>query len=209
MKRKQLPGPVRLRPLPPASLTEPLFGMGFLPAPEVLSFVTDTFLPETGELYNPDHQHLTGASIGFLWASAGYNKSGRHVLGQTEDLRLAMRGNGWQRGRAEQQLAGWFPSIPDFLITLDGEYCQHCTEAEFCALVEHELYQPRFYKESGLPVLAIRGHDVEEFVGVVRRYGVGRADGPLAQLIIAAAKKPELVPVSIARACGTCLIRAA
>jgi len=57
--------------------------------------------------------------------------------------------------------------------------------------LEHELYHivqsvdefgaPKFNRDTGMPTLTLRGHDVEEFVGVVRRYG--------------------------ARACGTCILK--
>lgn len=215
MARKP-PPPKLLRPYPPQALVDNLFQTRFAPAPELLSWATTTFLDEAAPLHNPEHQHLQIARIGFLWASAGYHKGGRQILGQTEDLRLASRGNGWQRARAEQQLAEWFGPIPDFLITLDGHYCAECSDAELCALVEHELYHighlkdefgvPQFYRDSGLPKLGIRGHDVEEFVGVTRRYGPSE---DVARLIMAAAKGPEVAPVNIARACGTCQLRAA
>jgi hypothetical protein len=52
----------------------------------------------------------------------------------------------------------------------------------------------------------IKGHDVEEFVGVVRRYGPG-AD--VQRLIDAAKAPPEVAKLNIARACGTCLLKAA
>jgi hypothetical protein len=78
----------------------------------------------------------------------------------------------------EQQMHEWFGRIPKFIITLAADYCEQCNDLEFCALVEHELYHiaqatddygaPKFNKETGMPVLKLRGHDVEEFVGVVR-----------------------------------------
>ncbi|MQV21573.1 hypothetical protein GHK65_14775 [Sinorhizobium meliloti] len=51
------------------------------------------------------------------------------------------------------QVKQWFGFVPDFIITLDAEYC----------------------RASGAPVFTIRGHNVEEFVGVVRRYGANAA----------------------------------
>ncbi|HVR48145.1 MAG TPA: putative metallopeptidase, partial [Pseudorhodoferax sp.] len=93
-----------------------------------------------------------------------------------------------------------------------------CSDAEWCALVEHELYHvgqemdefgaPKFTRE-GMPRLCIRGHDVEEFVGVVRRYGVGDPDGAIGRLARAAGAMPEIGRANIAGACGTCLLRAA
>jgi hypothetical protein len=128
------------------------------------------------------------------------------------------RDSGWQRGRKEQQFQEWFGRIPEFLITLDADYARQASDLEWCALVEHELYhigqrtddygQPAFSKD-GRPKLGIRGHDVEEFVGIVRRYGVGGAAGDTATLVEAANRAPEVGSVSIAHACGTCILRAA
>jgi hypothetical protein len=175
-------------------------------------------LEEGGDLHNPDHKHLLDAQIGYLWASEGYTKAGRRILGLTEDLDQAGMGSPWKRMRAEQQMRAWFGTVPRFLITLDAVHCSSCSDAEFCALVEHELYHcghrldefgnPAFTRDGG-PKLAIRPHDVEEFVGVVSRYGVGDPGGYLAQLVIAAATAPRVAPIRIAQACGTCLLRAA
>ena len=89
---------------------------------------------------------------------------------------------------------------------------------EWCALVEHELYHigqrddgfgaPAFTKD-GMPKLGIRGHDVEEFVGIVRRYGAGGGASDTAKLVDAARRAPEVGHADIARACGTCILRAA
>jgi hypothetical protein len=123
----------------------------------------------------------------------------------------------WSRARAEQQIVAWFGSIPDFIITLDAEYCRHCGDAEFMALVEHELYhaaqdkddfgQPKFSKSTGLPVFTVRGHDVEQFVGVVRRYGAD-ASG-VREMVDAANRPPEIARAYIEHACGTCNLRVA
>lgn len=148
-----------------------------------------------------------------MWASSSFAKKGRSVLGQAEQLMI--RAGGWQKARQEQQLRDWFGEDPEFLITLAADYCAQCTEAEFCALVEHELYHiaqatdrygaPKFTQE-GLPKLQMRSHDVEEFVGVVRRYGAGE---DVQRLIAAASRPPEVAKINIARACGTCLLKSA
>ncbi len=101
------------------------------------------------------------------------------------------------------------------VITLAADYCSQCTDAELCALIEHELYHiaqkldqygaPKFTQD-GLPSLTIRSHDVEEFVGVVRRYG---ASEDVQQLIDAASRPPEVAKINISRACGTCLLKSA
>lgn len=123
----------------------------------------------------------------------------------------------WGKARAEEQIIGWFGHVPDFIITRDGEYAMSCSDAEFCTLVKHELYHaaqdrdplgaPKFRKSTGLPVFVLRGHDIEEFVGVVRRYG---ADATHVRAMVDAANKgPEIANVRIAHACGTCQLRAA
>jgi hypothetical protein len=80
--------------------------------------------------------------------------------------------------------------------------------------VEHELYHcaqvldlfgmPRFRRDDGKPIFAMRGHDAEEFVGVVRRYGVGVAAGGVAELVKAANEVPTVARAAIGLACGTC-----
>ncbi|RZZ85677.1 putative metallopeptidase [Pseudoxanthomonas winnipegensis] len=185
----------------------------FLPSEEVWAWVCEHILSEDGSLTNPDHYHLQDASIGILWAESAFTKQGRTVVGQAEQV-MFMAG-GWKRGRMERQMVDWFGRVPDFIITLAADYCSRCSDAEFCALIEHELYHiaqakdqfgaPRFGRD-GLPVLEIRGHDVEEFVGVVRRYGPSVEVQRMAE---AAASGPEVARADVAHACGTCLQRAA
>ncbi|PXX51580.1 hypothetical protein SAMN05660489_06296 [Pseudomonas sp. LAMO17WK12:I10] len=148
-----------------------------------------------------------------MWASSSLEKQGRRILGQAEQV--AFRAGGWQKARMEQQMRDWFGDVPTFIIILAADYCAQCSDADFCALIEHELYhiaqvtdkygQPAFTQE-GAPKLKLRGHDVEEFVGVVRRYGAS----PEAQALVDAANKPaEVGKLNISRACGTCLLKSA
>ncbi|MCS4063705.1 putative metallopeptidase [Pseudomonas putida] len=200
------------RPMPPAQLLDSPF-LELSPAPEVWEWIQREILADTGSIHNPEHAHLIDASVGVLWASSAFNKKERSVLGQAEQLMI--RAGGWQKARQEQQMRDWFGEEPEFLITLAADYCSQCTEAEFCALVEHELYHighkldkygaPAF-GDDGMPKLEMRGHDVEEFVGVVRRYGPSH---DVQQLIDAASRPPEVAKINIARACGTCLLRSA
>lgn len=206
------------RPMPPANLGEFVdgrFSPVYVPAHDVSQWMHESILRPEAPLHNEEHQHLIDADIAFLWAGEGYTKQMRRILGMTEEV--LFRVGRWQRGRQEQQMTEWFGRVPGWLITLDADYCAHCSDVEFCALVEHELYHigherdafgaPAFTKD-GLPKLAMRGHDVEEFVGVVRRYGMGESTGSLAKLVSAANNTPEVAQVSISQACGTCLARA-
>lgn len=205
------------RPFPPPDLLEltelSMLGTRLQPAPEVGEWVQAAILSDGGELHNHDHAHLIDAPLRFLWASACFEKQGRTVVGQAESVMF--RAGGWQKARQEQQMIEWFGEVPGFVITLAADYCSQCSDAEFCALVEHELYHiaqkldqygaPKFTQD-GLPKLYLRGHDVEEFVGVVRRYG---ASDEVQQLIDAASRPPEVAKINISRACGTCLLKSA
>lgn len=215
MARKTTPQALRKRPMPPAALLEQV-EPAFAPAPEVLEWLLREIVSDSGSIHNPEHRHLADADLCVLWASEGFAKQGRRVIGQAE--MVGFRAGGWQKARQELQMREWFGRVPAFLITLDATYCAECGDAEFCSLVEHELYHlahqldefgvPKFDKE-GNPKIGVRGHDVEEFVGVVRRYGVGDPGGAIAQLAAAARGVPEVNRVQIAGACGTCLLRAA
>ncbi|MCO7536740.1 hypothetical protein NJH24_18360 [Pseudomonas asiatica] len=205
------------RPMPPPALLEltelSMLGTRLQPASEIGEWVQAVILNEGGELHNPDHAHLIDAPLRFLWASACFEKQGRTVVGQAEAVMF--RAGGWQKARQEQQMREWFGEEPDYLITLAADYCSQCSDAEFCALVEHELYHiaqatdefgaPKF-RQDGMPKLYLRGHDVEEFVGVVRRYG---ASEDVQQLVEAASRPPEVAKINISRACGTCLLKSA
>ncbi|CZV59155.1 Uncharacterised protein [Enterobacter hormaechei] len=185
-----------------------------IPANEVHEWVNRQILSDTGSIHNHDHEHLVEADLCFMWASDSFPKKGRLVLGQAEQVML--RAGGWQKARMEQQMYEWFGRIPKFIITLAADYCSQCSDLEFCALVDHELYHiaqevdefgsPKFYRDSGLPKLCMRGHDVEEFIGVVRRYG---ASADVQELVDAANNPAEVAKINIARACGTCLMKLA
>lgn len=203
-----------MRPVPPASLIDHSSGDDFIAAPEIVAWARQTFIDEGAELQNPDHRHLQHASLGALWTNVQNARAGRSIIGQCEHG-IPPLGK-WQRARFEMQLMAFFGEVPDFVLTFDAAYAADCSDAEFCALVEHELYHagqerdffgaPKFRK-SGKPAFAIRGHDIEEFVGVVRRYG---ADAAHIQAMIDAAKAgPEIASVRVAQACGTCMLRRA
>jgi putative metallopeptidase len=199
------------RPRPPPSLLSIDSSTWFVPAPDLVEWISATFLEEGAPLFNEDHQHLVFATIGALWTTVPNARNGRAIVGQAE-LGTAIGGMGkWNRARAAQQLVEWFGHVPDFVITLFAPYADICDDATFCALVEHELSHcgqepdefgmPRF-KKSGLPTFCMKGHDVEEFVGVVRRYGADAAG--IRAMIDAAAAGPTIAAADISFACGNC-----
>lgn len=202
------------RPLPPAEIFDNPAEPVFTPAPDLIEWLQQTFIADGAPLQNEDHKHLAWASLGALWTNVPNGRAGRRVIGQCEMGLPPM--NKWGRARVERQLLDWFGELPTFLLTFDAEYARDCSDAEFMALVEHELYHagqerdpfgaPKFRK-NGMPAFAIRGHDVEEFVGVVRRYGAGAAG--VQAMVDAANAGPAIADVTIAQACGTCRLRVA
>jgi hypothetical protein len=201
------------RPMPPEGMGEDEFeGFEFQPGPDVVMWLYETFLSEESPLFNEQHKHLRGASIGVLWTDVIYSKQMNRVAATAEIP--SFRANAWGKGRQEMQMRQWFGQVPDFLITIDARLARQMSDAQWCAVVEHELYHcaqavdafgaPRFNMQTGAPIFAIKGHDVEEFVGVVERYGVGNAAGKTAALVKAANAKPLFGEFEISHCCGTC-----
>lgn len=202
------------RPYPPVELREP--GSQFTPAIDLAFWLTETFIEERAPLENPDHSHLQQAQIGVLWTNFPNERQLRAVLGTAE--MPVFRGNPWQKERQLSQLRQWFGTEPDFLLTFFAPFLTTTDDASFCAIIEHELYHcgqaideygsPKFRKD-GTPVFTIRQHDVEEFVGVVERYGVGALETGVSRMVEAAKKIPAVRKSDIGRACGTCQLRLA
>ncbi|MFV5365445.1 putative metallopeptidase [Acinetobacter oleivorans] len=205
---------VPTRPVPP----EWLFDFGtpnFVPAPEMWNWIKQVFLDPKSKLFNPDHMHLRSfryPDIAVMWARSGFKKQGRQVIGTTE--KVMINAGGWKKERQEEQYIQWFQHIPEYLITFDASFSRIASDVNFCALVEHELYHiahkkdewgtPAYSRETGMPKLAIQGHDVEEFTGVVRRYG---ASEDVKRMVEAAKTRPEMSPADVHYACGTCYLR--
>lgn len=203
------------RPMPPPCLTDDTDWDSFLvdafrPAPDLAAWIHATFIAPGGALYNEAHAHLEQASIGWLWTSCLNHKAGRRIVGTCERGDPQAMGK-WAKARARQQVMDWFGTVPDFIITLDAMHWASIDNATACAIAEHELSHaaqetdeygaPKFRKD-GSPAFTIRGHDVEEFIGVVERYGA-QATG-ITRLIEAAQRGPSIGLAQITGACGTC-----
>lgn len=200
------------RPMPPAELCDPLPPWKFVPAPLMTGWLMDVFISDGGPLSNPAHAHLREAIIAVLWTNTPLKVRMNSVVGMAELPQF--RGNAWTKGRQDQQIEEWFGYEPDFLLTFDALWWSQADDTSACATMEHELFHcaqavdqfgaPKFNKQTGKPVFGIRGHDVEEFVGVVERYGAGHGAGRTADLVRAANRGPTIAPALIDIACGTC-----
>ncbi|MCG9515156.1 hypothetical protein MCL26_08545 [Acinetobacter pittii] len=210
----------QIRPFPPQELidkAEEDEAIRLAPAPDLMNWVITNFLTIGGPLHNPDHDHIAELLhdneefLACAWASSACVAKKRMVLGQCE--KVMFNQGGWKKARQEQQMRDWFGYVPTYLITIDASYCDQATDRDFCALIEHELYhigverdedgEPILGEMSGLPKHYLAGHDVEEFVGVVKRWG---ADESVKRLVEVAKQAPFVSDVNISKCCGTCLI---
>lgn len=200
-----------MRPMPPEDKVNGLDAW-FSPAPELEAWARANFIDDDGMISNPDHEHLQHSTLGFLWTNVANAKKGRAVIGTAEPGAPQGAMGKWGRAKAVLQIEEWFGSVPDFLITIDANWWLQASDAEACALIEHELYHcaqatdefgaPKFNQQTGKPSFTMRGHDVEQFIGVVRRYGAD-ASG-VRELIEAAQAGPTIAAADISQCCGAC-----
>jgi hypothetical protein len=181
----------------------------YVPSPAWSAWVWDVLIAGDGALCNPDHAHLRRAEIGVLLTNETNERKGRRVLGTAREGPPS--GTTWAKGQKRQQIERWFGDVPDFLITLDGFWmhrrAQEDDAAAILALVEHELYhcaQDGYNRRTGKPKWTMRAHDVEEFVGVVRRYGAGAPADQTARLAEAVRAAPDVASASLDGLCGQC-----
>ena len=177
---------------------------------DLKDWVVDSFLEQGSKFYNPEHSHLLSAEIGYLWSNVPNVKRMRRIIGQAQTGKAMAKGK-WAKAREEFQVKQWFGCEPDFIITLDALAWIGISEIQRLALIDHELYHcaqavdgfglPKFSKTTGRPIFAIRGHDVEDFIGVARRWGA--VDKNLEEFSFALNSRPEFNPAEIAQMCGT------
>lgn len=187
----------------------------FVGAPAVVEWIRAAFLEDDGPLFSEIHSHLRSASIGVLWTNASNSRHGKRIVGQAEMTRNMGNHGAWQRARMLCHLRELLGEVPDFLITLDSVYASQARDVEFAALIDHELTHcaqqedefgmPAFVKSTGMPKFCIKGHDVQEFVSVVRRFGIEAAGPEAVDMVIAAAQKPVIGKAKVAAACGVCI----
>jgi putative metallopeptidase len=203
--------PELIRPMPPADLA--LTGE-FRPAPDVTAWLMRALIDPEATMANEDHAHLRSATFGVLWTNVSNSRQMRRIIGTAEQP--IFRGTKWSKARQEQQIEEWFGDLPDFLITFDADWASQASDVEWCAVAEHELYHcaqdrdlygmPKF-RQDGSPSFAMRGHDVEEFVGIVRRYGAVSSE--VRAMVEAAQQNPAVADFDVRRSCGACMRSAA
>ena len=210
----------QIRPFPPTDFmdqAEEEEAIRLIPAPDLKKWVVANYLTIGGPLYNPEHDHIpellhdNEEFLAFAWASSAYKSKQAMVLGQCEKVMFNV--GGWRKARQEQQMRDWFGFVPTYLITVDASFCERANDTEFCYLLEHELYHIGVMRDedgeivysdsSGLPKHYLAGHDVEEFIGVVKRYGPSKN----VKRLIEVAKNPPFVSnLDISKCCGNCVI---
>lgn len=126
-----------------------------------------------------EHAHLLDleADIQWLFRTEPKVKAGRYIYGTCYTPKV----NGELSDLFDWMLEEMFGAMPDFLVVLDLDTWENWAGTDKREiLVFHELTHavqavdkndaPRFDQE-GRPVWAIKGHDIEEFISVVARYG--------------------------------------
>ena len=210
----------QIRPFPPTDFIDQADeeeAIRIVPASDLKQWVVANFLTLGGPLHNPDHDHIAEmlhdneGFLAFAWASTAYTRAKRMVLGQCE--KVMFQQGGWKKARQEQQMRDWFGFVPIYLITIDASFCEKANDNEFCALFEHELYHIGVERDSdgeiiysdhtGLPKHYLAGHDVEEFIGVVKRWG---ANDSVKRLVEVAKNPPFVSDLDISKCCGNCVI---
>ena len=134
------------------------------------------------------------ADVEFLIRTEVLQMQGRWIIGQVHMPKV----QGMLKDFFLWMIEELFGRIPDFLMTLDGEYWEAASDHEKEILVFHEACHmglkldadgcPMIDEDSGKARWKLIGHDVEEFSNVVRRYG---AHSPDIQGFIAALQEHE------------------
>jgi hypothetical protein len=157
---------------------------------------------------------LADAKIGWLWTNYDAAQHSRPIWGECRLVPPVQAK--WASALTNFHYRDLFGEVPDFIITIAAEPAADMDEWSFCALIEHELCHaaqlhdefgmPRFTRD-GDPLFGIIGHDVEQFVDVVARYGAGPS--MVEEMVRVANKGPTIGQAAMDIACGTCNARRA
>ena len=136
--------------------------------------LADSVKKIAGEIIATNHPHLVEARIVYLFRSGKWETAEKVVLGKakctSEDTR--------------------FLAEYDFIIIINESAFWAATDEQQQALVDHELSHCDYSEDAkGNRKWRCAHHDVEEFVGVVRRHGLWESD--LQKLVKAASEAPN------------------
>lgn len=150
----------------------------FSEAPEVAEVARD--------LIASHHRHLIGQRIEYVFRSVTGTKGGAEVAGTTRKISSL---TSYLAGEEpETDCEGEATGMPAFfVITIAEPVWRAIGHDERSALVDHELSHCGM--KDGAPVLL--AHDLEEFVAVVARHGMWRAE--IRRLVSAAGAQPLLL----------------
>lgn len=143
----------------------------YKPAPEVAQIAHQLITRVT------HHQELVNSHIEFVFIKEAPKSKGRKVLGRARKVSglHAWMSNPEQAHRPETQ--GFTEPWPFFIIEISHDTWRELDDSQRVALVDHELSHCSYdTDDDGNPVLAIRHHDVEEFIGVISRNGLWKQD---------------------------------
>lgn len=175
------------------------------------AWTRQAFIDEDAPRCNPDHAHLRPADIAVMWTNVEWVDGFMPVVGMAE--LVTTNGKPWAKAEKIDHLCMLHGNIPEMRIWLYAPFMATADDATFCAVVEHELYHfaqkldkdgaPKFDPDNK-PMWAKRTHDVEEFVGIMKRYGVGACRGRSREFVEAAAYPPLIGRAELDAVCGTC-----
>lgn len=112
------------------------------------------------------HKPLADARIEYVWRDKASKSNGRVVLGKARKV-SGLNAFLIQEGEAEDL----------FVVEIAADTWGRLELPQRRALVDHELCHLRVdHDDDGMPVLSMRGHDLEEFACIVERYGLWKSD---------------------------------
>lgn len=141
----------------------------YRPAPEVAEIARQLITRVTG------HQELVNAPIVYVFRDEASTTRGRTVLGKARKISGL---NAWLSHPELTPRPGSFSEPGEyFVIEIAHDCWERLDDAQRVALVDHELSHCAVgYTEDGRMQLAMRHHDVEEFLGVLDRNGLWKED---------------------------------
>ena len=135
-----------------------------------------------------DHADLAQAEIRYIFRDKAPRSRGRAVLGRARKI----------TGLNRWLIQGDEDDLPLFVIEISQDTWEDLTDEGRRALVDHELsHLVVTTDDDGALVGGLRGHDLEEFVGVVERHGLWKAD--VAAMGTAAAAKVEQLTLELVK----------